>query len=710
MSLLRRAVRGPPVAAPPRGWLEVRQGLLVGVTLLVLALFARGAPVRHEQLLAYAATLQVPLLRLGLTPGLYAAYITTLDIVIVTAHGGIALLLLWRRPGERMALLVSLALVTVPLTVTHALQPAAPARLLVALVESLALVSSVALLYLFPDGRFVPGWTRIPAGLWTGVVLATLFLPAAPLSPARWPAPLLAATLLALVGSGLFAQWRRYRTTGDPARREQSRWAALGLAAAALAPVGFFFPFITLPSLDRSPLPTLFYQIAGPDIFTALLLLRLVGFTLYTLALLLFPLCFLIAIRRYRLWEIDRLLHRTLLYGTLTATVVLLYILVVGALAALLQSRGTLLPAALATGLVALGVHPLRLRLQRAVNRLIYGERDDPVTILERLGRRLEAPLEPEAALQTIVETVAHALRLPYVAIALSVERGSDAPGRVAAVGTPGRERPTTFPLLFQGEWVGEMQVAARDADSALSAADRRLLGQIAYQAGATAHSARLARALRRSRETLVAAREEERHRLRRTLHDDVGPTLAGLSLRADAARNLLATDPDGVARLLVEIRSQAQQTLRDVRRLAYDLRPPALDQLGLLPAIQERAAAHSAGGLAVEVQAPDPLPPLPAAVEVAAYHVVIEAITNVERHAAAHHCMVTLAVDGHLAIRVRDDGVGLPHPHRSGLGLGSIRERAEELGGTFRIGAGDGGGTELQVHLPLGRGPTGKG
>ena len=200
----------------------------------------------------------------------------------------------------------------------------------------------------------------------------------------------------------------------------------------------------------------------------------------------------------------------------------------------------------------------------------------------------------------------------------------------------------------------------------------------------------------------MVNAREEERRRLRRDLHDGLGPQLATLTLKLDAARNLLGTEPQATNTLLAGLKTQVQAAISDIRRLVYDLRPPALDELGLIPAIREGTTNYSQNGLSISVEAPKNLPPLPAAVEVAAYRIVQEGLTNVVRHAKAHACRVRLSVDHELELEITDDGVGLPEGRHAGVGLSSMRERAAELGGTCLAESLSGGGTRMLARLPL--------
>ena len=215
-------------------------------------------------------------------------------------------------------------------------------------------------------------------------------------------------------------------------------------------------------------------------------------------------------------------------------------------------------------------------------------------------------------------------------------------------------------------------------------------------------------RQLQQAHQRLITVVEEERRRLRRDLHDGLGPALASVGLKVAAAKQLLRRDPDSVASLLDQVLVQNQETVREVRRLVYGLRPPVLDERGLAEAIRAHILNSQSSGLQIEVgELPIGLPPLPAAVEVAAYRIALEALTNVIRHAQAGHCAIQFTQIGNgrataLQIEVVDDGIGLPNELRVGVGLRSMRERAEELGGTYVIESGMGGGTRVCVKIPL--------
>ncbi len=491
----------------------------------------------------------------------------------------------------------------------------------------------------------------------------------------------------------VIALWLSYRNARrDPIARLQARWAVSGFVLSLLL-------IVTLNMLPKN--------ILGAPILDR----RELGFLLLPI-----PIGLGVAILRYRLFEIDRLINRALVYGALTVFVVSVYIFVVGYLGSLIHTaennhtRADLFFSLLATGAIALLFQPLRERIQRVVNRLMYGERDEPYRVLAHLGQRLEATLASNDVLPTIVETIATTLKLPYVAIALKdVSREmNDEAGVTASFGNlSSMSRPALlerFPLIYQHETIGELIVALRDGEDTLASADQNLLETIAEQAAVAAHAARVTVELQTSRERLVTAREEERRRIRRDLHDGLGPALASITLKLDATRNLLPPNAEASAQLLKELKGQTQGAIADIRRLVYDLRPPALDELGLAGALREYATRVRSDELEISVQVSEPLPPLTAALEVATYRIITEALTNVHRHANARHCFVAVGVNGDLELEIQDDGAGLPKTYHAGVGLTSMRERAAELGGTCVIENAAGGGTRVRAILPMAR------
>ena len=629
---------------------------------------------------------------LGLSIGGYAVSILALIVASTLVSFGVAALIYWRRSDDWMAMLVSLFLVTFGVNFSVQAQAILATNVHSAWHWSLNILIGLGwallclLLYLFPDGRFVPRWTPPLAVL---AVAFNIFLNVNPDAFSMFPQWVLGAIFAVEGVFGIAAQIYRYARVSGPVQRQQTKWVVFGLAATMLVILGRQVPLLFFPSLSASSSPYF-----------------LVSTYVYPLGLLLIPLTLGIAILRYRLWDIDILINRTLVYGTLTACVVALYVLVVVGCGALLQSSGNLLISLLATGLVAVLFQPLRERLQRAVNQLMYGERDSPYRVISRLGQRLEGTLAPNEVLPTIVETVAQALKLPYVTITLKQE-GEFV--RAASYGMP-REGLIHLPLVYQNEQIGELLLAPRASGETFTPADRALLDDLTRQTGVAAHAVRLTAELQRltgelqaSRTQLVTMREEERRRLRRDLHDGLGSALTSMTFQLDASYNVLDRDPQAVKILLKDLKLQAQTSIADIRRLVYNLRPPILDEWGLVAAVREQVAQYQLNNVRVTVDAPESLPPLPAAVEVAAYRIALEALANVIRHARASTCAICLALcDDALTVEVRDDGGGLPSNFHAGVGINAMRERAAELGGSCIVENMSSGGARVSANLPL--------
>jgi signal transduction histidine kinase len=406
------------------------------------------------------------------------------------------------------------------------------------------------------------------------------------------------------------------------------------------------------------------------------------------------------SIQRHQLWALDPIINRTFVYLSLSSIVIGLYMVIVAAAGGLLQTQSAPLGGLIAAGIVAVVFEPLRNRLQRTVNRIMYGERDDPAAVLSQLAHHLETADTPTAILPNLVQTIARALKIPYVAIWLPVGAARTEP--VATWGTPA-EQMETISLTYQNEAIGHLVVARRGPREQFTRPERDLLATIAALTATTVRAVQLSDELRRSRQRIVSAREEERRRLRRDLHDGLGPQLASQMLGMEAVTQLIPTEPEKAQSLLGSLKAQAQEAILDVRRLVYDLRPPALDDLGLISALRQSASRYETGTLRFSFEVPEELPELPAAVETAVYRIAQEAMTNVVRHAAATRCSVWLSCNGtQIVIEVRDNGRGLPPEHPSGVGLQALRERTTELNGQYTIESHPDGGTLVQARLPL--------
>lgn len=491
---------------------------------------------------------------------------------------------------------------------------------------------------------------------------------------------------LGVIVASVAVTMHTFLSVRDPVVRAQAGWLALGVVIGlawwpASFVLGNVFPVLNQP-VEQLPWWLWPWQLVP------------------TLA---FPLCLGIAITRYRLFDIELVVNRALVYLALTACVVGIYVLVVGYLSWLFRVEENLSLSLVATGIVAVAFAPLRNRLQRGVNRLMYGERDEPYRLLTRLGRQLESTLHPSSALALTVETVALALKLPYVAIAL------DRAGRLQTVAEYGDVRPESHrvPLVYAGDPIGELVVASRAPGEVFTPADLRLLHDLARQIGVAAHAVALAADLEQARLRLVTERGEERRRLGSDLHDGVGHQLTGLSRQLERATRALTAEPQLAGRLLADSAWQLTALTRQVRVLAHELFPPELELLGLAGALRERAQTRD--GLRVEVDASDRLPALPAEIQAAVYLIALEAMTNVEKHAAAQSCRLRLRCSSPpgspngavLELDVVDDGRGLPPNAGVGLGLVSMQARAAEVGGSCTIATHAGGGTAVHVRVP---------
>lgn len=543
------------------------------------------------------------------------------------------------------------------------------------------LVLVLAVPLVFPDGDLPWQGAR-----WTGGVVAaaiTLFVAASLLAPhplefrlEAMDNPLglpermqLVADALALAGLGLsFAalvvavtalvhRWRG----GDELLRQQLLW----LCAAFAIPLAF--------------LPLISTDLVAPWMFAFV-----------TLPV---PVAIGVAMLQRRLYDVQLAVSRTLTFLALSTVVAGLYALTVGGVGALLREDGATWLPWVATGVVAVSFAPLRNALQQGVNRLTYGQWSQPADLLAATGRRLADAADVPGLLQTLVQELGTRLDLGYVAV-LDANGGS-----LAAHGRP-EGQVDDAPLTAYGGPVGRLVWSRR----LLRDADRRLLHDLAAQVGGVVHAAGLLEQVRDAQHRLVLAREEERRRLRRDLHDGLGPTLAALTLRVDTLRNRMGAPGTGLDTELLGLRSAIQEAVVDVRRIVEGLRPPALDELGLAGALEQLVASTGEPGLRVAVEVA-PLPAIPAAVEVAVYRVVAEALANVTRHAGAREATVRVALgpDGStVRVEVRDDGSGRAASRDGGVGLMSMRERAEEIGGTLVVDSRPGTGTAVRLDLPV--------
>ncbi|MFD7341263.1 histidine kinase [Streptomyces violascens] len=405
----------------------------------------------------------------------------------------------------------------------------------------------------------------------------------------------------------------------------------------------------------------------------------------------LLPVVLAVGVLRYRLLGIETILRRSVVYGTLTGIVIAVYLAVTALAGSALDRRP--LPGVLAAGLVAVLLTPARARLQLAADRLVYGARTDPLGALSRLGDQVAAAGEPDL-LPTALHAVADAVRSPGARVV------SPAGRQLGAWGSP-PVHGHTLALAVGGQDAGTLEVARRNTADTYTEADVRLLSAMTAQIAVLVRALELTEALGAERDRVVAATRAERDRLRRDLHDGLGPSLSGMSLGLQAASHALAGgDVAGCAPLLDRVRNEVANAVTEIRRIIDAQRPTVLDTLKLVEAVR-RYVRTLPPGLSADIDVAE-LPPLSPEVETAAYRIVTEALTNTVRHACAHRCEIRLAPrDGSLHIVVSDDGTGIVTATTSGVGLTSMRHRAQGLGGTFALETMP-QGTILTVTLPL--------
>lgn len=563
----------------------------------------------------------------------------------------------------------------------------------------------------------------VAAAAWSGWLPAawatqwTWWLPLVPipLALARFPdeAPLAGArrrALLAMVAAGAMASILlavaagfapRSLLTSDQVVPAARPWLVAALACAGVVALGTVWVVVDMVRRVRRVRDERRSQILCLLPSGVLLLLGVVadalGVEFATVpGVLALPIGMAVAILRYRVADLDLAVNRTLVWIVMSVVVASVFALSVGLLSGSVLGRSPLAAAAIGTGLIAAIFDPLRRLLQRLIGRALFGDRDNPQGILVQLGQRMQLASDAGGMLAQLVETLVGALQVPHARMLVD---GPD--GVRELVAEHGRPQPglVSFPLVAHGEPVGVLQVAPRRAGESFTPAEDRLLGQVADQAAIAARAHGLTLELRRARETLVRAREEERLRLRRDLHDGLGPALAGTRRQLAVARSRLS-DPDADPPLATALEVLADCT-REVRRLVDDLRPAALDQ-GLGAAVRQRAEALFPEGRCA-VEARGSLTDLPAAVEVAAYRIATEALTNAAKHAAGSRCVVELVRgDRDLLVAVQDDGPGGNLARDGGVGLDSMRARATELGGRLTLASGA-SGTRVEAVLPVG-------
>lgn len=685
-----------PASARPRGSGQQRPSLArifaaSGVAVIVLAAiagfvaFARGIDIHPGMLYPGRSDAEVSghLSALGIEPAALAGTVVVVQAAVVVVAAVSSAFILARKPltSYHIALAVSLVLFvaagTAGMPAMAVLMPAtAPGSNAIVILASTFFLSLVPL---FPNGKAVPRWSLAAVVGWNVFGIVSVAVPWWTFGAGYVMAG--SAFALALVATLLGTQIFRYQRVSSRVERQQSKWVVLALVVYLLTIV----PVIAMP-------PNTLQRAAGSGGFALETAQGLLGVLLA--GLLAASIGF--AIAKYKLFDVDLFVSRTVVYGLLIVLIAGGYALLVAASGLAGQQSGYL-PAVVAAVAVALAANPVRMALQRRVNRWLFGSRGDPYAVVRALGERLRGAREPGQVREIVLATVVRELRYPYAEITLP-----DGVPAASCAGTPTTQQAVgggvRLELARDGESLGALNVSA-PAGERMSAREVALLGTVA-QHGALALSAALAsEKVQRSREHAVRAAEDERRRLARDLHDGLGPTLAGVQQRIGTALRIGAERPEQGQALLLEAGSELSGVVDQVRRLVRGLRPPALDELGLLAAL-EQALADGTPAAALEGAA---IPALEPATEVAAYRIAVEAVTNARRHGQAQAIRVTLSIQSDwLCLEVEDDGVGLGAGVQPGGGVRSMRERAEQLGGALELVNRKTQGTRLRARLPL--------
>lgn len=539
-----------------------------------------------------------------------------------------------------------------------------PDGLAAVLLRTLTLAAWFTLFALFPSARFRPRWVivaPIGATLWTIVLMLPPIAARESANDPLWWG-LEAGGYLLCVGTIVAAQIVQFRRGGAQTRRR------IGLLLVVFAVFLAFGAMNAVLNLRLDPADTGYGSLGGALMYEAsgLVTLLLIG-------------CVAVVMVRDGAYGARIVMDRVLVTSIALLGAGVIYAVVVAVASAVLRGW---MPSALAGIATAVVLASSYARIAHGIGRLVHGDADDPAAVAAALDARVADAADPGMLLPAIAETLSRRLRFPAVRIT-----GAD--GGDAASGSL-RGRVATVPLRLDGRGIGVVEVALRPAQRRLTSRDRRALAAAAGPLATALTARRLTAEVRRSRLDVLIGRDEERRALRRRLHDEVGPTLALAGHRIEAAR----TDPAGW--------SDAAQTVHDalaqVRAISRELRPPALDELGLGPALDAFATGL---GLHATVRAPEQR--LPGVVEVAAYRIAVEALVNAVRHGGARSADVRVSADTQdCELVIDDDGSGIPDETVPGVGLGSMRERAHELGGNVTIAPRASGGTRVRARIPL--------
>ena len=578
------------------------------------------------------------------------------------------------------------------------------------------ILMGTTLLLRFPDGHLLsPRWKKVEwvAGVALIVTVAAILFTPGDMTDSGYPnlanplgvkaleplfhvvTPLILLIPVTILASAASLILRFRRSSGT--ERLQMKW--LSTAAAILAVV-YLVAMVS----------TINYTWGGAGTTPAW-----VGFiqTVASGSFVLIPIAIAFAVLKYRLYDIDVVINRALVYGSMAAFITAVYVAIVVGIGRAIGSDRNLALSIVATALVAVAFQPVRERVQRFANRLVYGKRATPYEVLSEFSGGMSHTVATEELLPRMARTVAEAVGAARADVWLHVgselireaswpeSNGQDRSVVPAAGGAEDVSVPDvdhSVPVRHQGELLGVIGVK-KSAGEAVTPADTKLLEDLASQAGLVLRNVRLIEDLRTSRQRLVTAQDEERRRLERDLHDWAQQRLVAISLALRMARGLVDPDVDGaLGERLERASDELIRALAELREFARGIHPAILTERGLVPALQslaERSPVPAMVESALDAR-------LPSAVGATAYFVVSEALANVGKYAKATRVTILVgSADGELTVDVADDGIGGADPSR-GSGLRGLTDRVAAVDGTLQVHSPTGEGTTLRVRIPI--------
>jgi signal transduction histidine kinase len=554
------------------------------------------------------------------------------------------------------------------------------------------------LFLLFPDGRLPsPRWRWL---LWYGAFVYGVLA----VSAALWSADVTKIFPHRILPSLLPGQ-AAVQTIASP-------FLAIQLTVVAACVTALIVRFRRSAGDERQQLKWFVYTV--PVIFAAVVIsiVVIVGNGRYSFALFaLIPIPIAVAVLKYRLYDLDLVISKTIVFGTLAIFITAIYAGTVAGIGALVGQRGSLALAAVAAAVIAVAFQPLRQWLQHLANRVVYGRRATPYEVLADFSGRMADAYATEEVPRQMAQVLAQGTGAQraevWLALGADLHRAAawpqvtSEPAAIPAAGglpsVPGMDRVVR--VLHQGHLLGALAVRMPPG-SPVTATQDKLIRDLAGQAGLVLRNARLISELRASRQRLVAAQDSERRRIERNLHDGAQQQLVALALKLRLTDSLIDDDPGQAHAALRELQEHAGEASRDLRELAHGIYPPLLADRGLPDALEAQARRSA---VPVVVQ-PRGIGRYPQEVEAAVYFCCLEALQNVAKYSGAASARLCLSAAGpQLSFKVTDDGRGFdPAATAYGTGLQGMTDRLEALGGSVEIRSRPGEGTTVAGCIPV--------